>query len=227
MSDNFVKGLINVLGQTLSHNLNGLSSHLSGELNCDRSKIDQALKKFEWDLIPVYPSTKKTTPDIIKPPSKKVSDIEKKIADAKAVDKFYCVSINRKITASANMKNKYTFYTNLGLAGIDGSPELENALTILGAIDTKPDTQPSSTKTTPKSSPKPKGSKPILRKNKFGNIEDKQTGIVFKNNKAIGVQNYDEETIDPLTLEEIKICKEKGWRFEINNESEDIDVDEL
>ena len=51
-------------------------------------------------------------------------------------------------------------------------------------------------------------------KNKFGNFEHVPTGFVFDNktDEAIGKQNND-GTIQPLTLNDIELCKENNWCF--------------
>ena len=56
----------------------------------------------------------------------------------------------------------------------------------------------------------------LLRKNKFGNYEHKDTKIVFSKQKvaAIGVQDYEEGQVVPLTSGDIDICKKEGWPYE-------------
>ncbi len=53
-----------------------------------------------------------------------------------------------------------------------------------------------------------------VMKNKFGNFEHVPTGFVFDNktDEAIGKQNTD-GTIQPLTLNDIELCKENNWSF--------------
>lgn len=59
-------------------------------------------------------------------------------------------------------------------------------------------------------------SKPVLhiRRNKFNNFEDLDTGFVFNENHiAIGKQI--DENVVPLDLNDIEICKDKGFQYEI------------
>lgn len=53
-----------------------------------------------------------------------------------------------------------------------------------------------------------------VMKNKFGNFEHVPTGFVFDNktDEAIGKQNKD-GTIQPLTLNDIELCKENNWSY--------------
>jgi hypothetical protein len=90
-----------------------------------------------------------------------------------------------------------------------------------------------------------KNSKPILsvisdnkdkieiRKNKFGNMEHFETGLVFKNSVVIGTQNQNSK-IDNLTDKTIELCKKYKFNYTIpdnlsvnNKDLDEEDEEEL
>jgi hypothetical protein len=56
-----------------------------------------------------------------------------------------------------------------------------------------------------------------VMRNAFGNYEHKETGFIFDTTKTqtvVGKQHSD-GTISPLSLNDIELCKENNWNFEI------------
>lgn len=78
-----------------------------------------------------------------------------------------------------------------------------------------------------------KKTEPVLSisKNKFGNYEMVDTGLVFdpKNKQVIGTQNSN-GSIDPLTVEDIQLCKEYNFKYlvpdKLKNTTKDSDSEE-
>ena len=73
-----------------------------------------------------------------------------------------------------------------------------------------------------KTKSKPLIVKRVIKANKWGRFEDRETGIVFDpdSKAAYGVQNKKTGRVDPLSQKEIDICNRYKWKYHVLEETE-------
>ncbi len=204
----FVESLLKVIEDTITNNVDTFSEHLASELGVKKKKVDKILKTFQWNCdTHIQKKSEKSQKKT------RSMSITQKATNAKANDKYYCVEIGRMVGKNKQMKTKYDFYSDLGIAGIADSNKLKKALKELNAKYEAPD--PKKKKVNPKQ-------RVQLRQNEYDNYEDRKTGIVFDRKKkvAIGTQNRDTGEVVPLTKDDIKVCRFHKWKYEEQEQDE-------
>ncbi len=145
MTNVFSTRLLTKIGSVLQNDLSELSTHLATLLNIEEDTVRDALKSYG----------KKST--------SQMTAFERKLMDAKASNKFYCIETGHMIGKNPMMKKKYEFYSDIGIAGVHGSKKLKYALKELGKSNASPDMVATKKKLTEKPVVKKLTEKPVVK----------------------------------------------------------------